>query len=101
MIEDWTKTLARALAKQVEELKDSNSELISGIEQELIHACDDKLGQIESRTVSFIETTDKLQVKSEKRFESYLGRKKAIDILVYINLSIVPLLVIYLVFFKK
>jgi len=62
------------------------------------------LTDIDIKSKEYIENLEALKAESTKRYQSYFGRKKIIDILTYINLSITPILffiIVYILIIKN
>jgi len=59
--------------------------------------------RINKETADTVQKCEELQDNSKKRFKSYYNRKKIIDCLIYIDLTITPILLIILcvILFKK
>jgi len=61
------------------------------------------LAKIGEMSNDYIEEVEKLKQEARTRYKGFYGRKKAIDILIIINLAITPLLALiiaYMVFLK-
>ena len=96
------------IQQKIHELKDSNGILIENIGQEIesLSASVDalygtKVHELNQLTEEYIRQLAQLQKDSSAHLNSYLNRRKIIDVLVYINLAITPFLIAYILFFLR
>lgn len=85
-------------------MNDSSQTLIDDTTKKLDDILNAKLGDISEKTTQYIVEVESSKKDAQKRFESFLDRKKVIDYLVYLNLGLTPILLIilsYVIFFKK
>lgn len=96
------------IQQKIHELKDSNKTLTANIGQEIesLSASVDalygtKVHELNQLTEEYIRQMAQLQKDSSVHLNSYLNRRKILDVLVYINLAITPFLVAYILFFLR
>ena len=99
--------LKQKLLQGIGELNDRSEKIFADLETKIYATYINNTELIRKEANVTIEAYKEIQRNSNKRFKSYYGRKKFIDYLIFINLSIVPitlaLVVIlgYILFFKK
>lgn len=59
----------------------------------------ENLGQISEKSTKYIQEVENLKIDAKNRFDSFYGRKKTIDYLVYANLGLTPIILVILIFF--
>lgn len=97
-------SLYKETSSTIGSLKDDLNSIAHNISKKTDAVLTSKLDSLSVKSSDYISTIDEMQKNAQKRFTSFYGRKKILDILVMVNLAITPILLLvisYLIFLKK
>ncbi len=97
-------SLSKELRKEISSLNDSAQYLVKNTSSDLNKVLISKLDDLSTKSAEYIAEVETLKVDAKKRFESFYGRKRWIDYLIIANLTLIPLVLTFMVywtFFKK
>lgn len=92
--------LREMLEKENKTLRDNHMKILSELGTDINNVLSYKLDDIGRKSGDYIQEIELKQKDAQGRFNSYMGRKKVIDIMIYANLGLTPILLLLLLLGK-